>query len=753
MKNEESPYFSPSVDGSLEDNNLPNVHARVPNFAETHRHHQGGYLSGRPTPLGATLTQHGVQFAFFSRGATAAWILLFDNPEDTAPSVEISLDRNRDRTGDIWHVVVPWARAGQLYLLRVDGPYDANRGLRFNPNKALLDPYAKALTHSHVTNVPENYGFALNDGGGVENDLVRSPISNIGIMPKCIVIDDDGFDWQGDRPLNYPLRFSVIYEAHVRGLSAHPSSAAAHPGTYQGVMEMIPHLKRLGITSLELLPVQEFDEHENRHTDPESGKTLENYWGYSTIAFFSPKGGYSADRSIGGQVSEFKAMVRELHKAGIELILDVVFNHTGEGDQRGPTISFRGLDNRIYYILDDDRRRYRNFSGCGNTVNCNHPVVHSFIIDCLHYWVTEMHVDGFRFDLGSVLGRDQNGKLMENPPILLRIAEDPILRNTKIIAEAWDAAGAYQVGSFPGGRWAEWNDRFRDDVRRFWRGDPSMTAAFATRLTGSSDLYLRDGRKPFHSINFITSHDGFTLNDLVSYSTKHNEANGEHNSDGMGENFSSNYGEEGPTVDAAVERLRNRQVKNLLATLLLSLGTPMILGGDEMRRTQRGNNNAYCQNNDTSWTNYENSERHDDILRFCRELVKFRIAHPAFLRPEFYSGEDNDYNAIPDVTWLDEEAQPIDWSRKDGVLALRIDGSKAETQADRDDFDVYFMFNATEESIEFIVQPDLGAKTWYVVMDTNLESPNDFRNREAMIPINENRYQVASRSVVLLASF
>ncbi len=729
---------------------------------------------GKPEPLGSTLTAHGVQFAFFSRRATAAWLLLFDRPEDSEPAQVIVFDPRKNRTGDIWHVLIPSARAGQLYLFRVDGPYDPNRGLRFNSRKVLLDPYAKAITHCHVWHVPENYGYELppaepggkgaGTGGnsdsrrepvhpGPDSDLVISQQPNVGSMPKCIVVDNDLFDWQDDRPLNYPLRFSVIYEGHVRGLSADPSAGVAHPGTYRGVIEMIPYLKELGITSLELLPVQEFDEFENAHRNPDTGERLENYWGYGTIAFFAPKGGYAASGSGGEQVSEFKEMVRALHKAGIELILDVVFNHTGEGNHLGPTVSFRGLDNRVYYILEDDRRMYKNFSGCGNTLNCNHPVVHSFILDCLHYWVTEMHVDGFRFDLGSILGRDEKGHLMENPPILLRIAEDPILRNTKIIAEAWDAAGAYQVGGFPGGRWAEWNDQYRDDVRRFWRGDPNAVSGLATRITGSSDLYLRDGRKPFHSINFITSHDGFTLNDLVSYEKKQNLANGEQNSDGMNDNLSANYGAEGRTDDQQIEAVRNRQIKNFFATLFLSLGTPMFLSGDEIRRTQMGNNNAYCQNNSISFCDYSNRTRHGDIYRFCQELIRFRLTHPAFLRPEFYNGGDNDYNAIPDITWYNENGKPVDWDRPEGVLALRIDGSKAETRADQDDYDFYMMFNATSESLLFAVVPITRGKQWCRVMDTSREPPDDFLDTKQMTPLSESVYTVASRSMVLLAAF
>ena len=484
---------------------------------------------GNPFPFGATPVAFGVNFAVFSRNATSLRLCIYDRPEDGQPSFEYHLDPRQNRTGDIWHVHVDGVGPGALYAWRADGPFMPERGFRFNPNKILLDPYAKALTGDFIWSVDAARAYDVQDSRA---DLSFSQIDDAARMPKCIVIDDDEFDWQGDRPLNLPLRHCVIYEAHVRGFTAGKGAGVSAPGTYQGLIEKIPYLKELGVTSLELLPIQEFDEFENSRVSPSTGKPLAQYWGYSTLAFFAPKGLYSSSGAMGQQVTEFKTMVRELHAAGIEVILDVVFNHTGEGNELGPTVSFRGLDNTIWYMLDEDPRRYKNYSGCGNTLNCNHPVVRSFILDCLHYWVVDMHVDGFRFDLGSILGRDQKGHLLENPPVIEQIAEDPVLRQTKIIAEAWDAGGAYQVGGFPGGRWAEWNDRYRDDIRRFWRGDEKTVGALATRLTGSSDLYLRDGRKPFHSINYITSHDGFTLCDLVSYNGKHNQANGENNNDG-----------------------------------------------------------------------------------------------------------------------------------------------------------------------------------------------------------------------------
>ena len=705
--------------------------------------------SGKPLPLGTKISSTGVNFSLFSRHATAVTLVLFDTPQAVKPVQEIILDPHKNRTGDLWHCHINGLEAGTLYLYRVDGPYLPEKGFRFNPNKLLLDPYAKALTDLSGWDFAKSMGYNPNMPDG---DLSFSYEDDAAYQPKCIVIDDN-FDWEGDRPLNYPLRFSVLYETHVKGFSMHSSSAVEHPGTYVGVTEKIPYLKELGITSLELMPIQEFNEQEIPRVNPRTGESLRNYWGYSTVAFFAPKGAYAANKNPGGQVQEFKEMVKALHRAGIEVILDIVFNHTAEGNELGPTFSFRGIDNTIYYILDENKRYYKNFSGCGNTLNCNHPVVRSFILDCLRYWVVEMHVDGFRFDLGSILGRDQQGRLMENPPMLERIAEDPVMRNTKIIAEAWDAGGAYQVGWFPGGRWAEWNDRYRDDVRKFWRGDAFEARHFATRLSGSSDLYLRDGRKPFHSINFITSHDGFTLRDLVCYAEKHNEENGEENRDGHGANFSCNYGFEGPTNNPAIEKVRLRQMRNFICTLMISLGTPMILGGDELGRTQRGNNNAYCQDNEISWYDWSLLNQNRDFFRFVQEMLAFRMRHPVFLRPEFFSGIDGNYNAIPDITWFDEFGNNPDWGKIDKRLAYRLDGSKADTFADRDDNDFYIMFNAGKDECLFTIAEAPSGKKWYRVADTSLESPEDIVNPglEQAIP-SQKEYLVRDRSTVILMS-
>jgi len=699
--------------------------------------------------LGATVTEDGVNFAIFSRNATLITLVVFESPEADSPYVEIPLDFRGARTGDVWHCHVRGLKAGASYLYRADGPYEPERGLRFNRHKALIDPYGKALYNTGKWDFGKCTGFELAEDSG---DLSFSTEENLADVPKCIVIDDH-FDWQGDVPLNYPLRFSVLYETHVKGLTAHPNSGVKHPGTYLGVIEKIPYFKELGVTSLEFLPIQEFNENEFPRTNPQTGKTLTNYWGYSTVAFFAPKESYAVDRSPGGPVREFKTMVRELHKAGIEVILDVVFNHTGEGNENGPTFSFRGLDNPIYYMLSENRRYYKNYSGCGNTVNCNHPVVRSFIMNCLHYWVVEMHVDGFRFDLGSILGRDQKGNLMESPPMLERIAEDPLLRSTKIIAEAWDAGGAYQVGWFPGGRWAEWNDRYRDDIRKYWRGDPKETRHLATRLSGSSDLYLRDGRKPFHSINFITSHDGFTLRDMVSYNGKHNDENGEENRDGGDHNYSYNYGYEGPSADPVLEGIRERQLKNFFATLLVSLGTPMILGGDEMGRTQGGNNNAYCQDNEISWYDWSLLEKNKNLFRFVKEMIAFRLRHPGFMRPEFYTGREGNYNGIPDITWYNEKGVGLDWDNTGYTFALYINGRQADVLRDKDVSDFYVMFNASPDMAGFSVPSANDFKRWFRAVDTSLHSPDDILPDGGEVPLKfPYRYKVKARSMVILLS-
>lgn len=705
-------------------------------------------LPGKPLPLGATCMDGGVNFSVFSRNGTAVFLELFNNPEEGEPAFVFELDPASNKTGDLWHAFIPGLGKDALYLYRVDGPFRPNEGLRFNVHKYLIDPYARCLTGGSIF---RDIAARNQTPPHIDIDLAYNTTHSAAGFPKCVVVDNGEFDWQGDRPLNYHLRHSILYEAHVKGLTVHPSSGVSSPGTYRGIIDAIPRLRELGITSLELLPVQEFDEFENPRSNPETGELLTNYWGYSTIAFFAPKNGYAADRNHSGPVNEFKLMVRELHKAGIEVILDIVFNHTAEGNERGVTLCFRGFDNPVYYMLETNKRYYRNYTGCGNTVNCNHPVVQNLIIDCLRYWVTEMHVDGFRFDLGSVLGRDQNGNILDNPPTLERIAEDPVLRRTKIIAEAWDAGGAYQVGGFPGGRWAEWNDRYRDDIRLFWRGDIGMVHHFATRLTGSSDLYLDDGRKPFHSVNFVTAHDGFTLNDLVSYNGKHNEQNGEENRDGSDHNNSFNYGTEGPSGDPVIERLRLQQIKNFYTTLLVSLGTPMLLMGDEIRRSQGGNNNAYCQDNGISWMDWDMAEKNGELLRFVQRLVAFRRSHAAFMRPDFLTGKGRTARGIPDITWFGPDGKPVDWTRAGHFIAYRLMGARESILAERDDSDFYLIFNASSRDVTVTVCPPPEGMCWRRVIDTAREAPDDIleSGSEESLP-SENKYVALARSSVVL---
>ncbi|MEO0248125.1 MAG: glycogen debranching protein GlgX, partial [candidate division WOR-3 bacterium] len=594
---------------------------------------QADVRAGVPLPLGAHARGDGVNFAFFSRHGSGVRLELFDHAEDGQATRAIDLDPVRNRTGDVWHVWIKGIPRGQFYAYRVAGPYKPGEGHWFNFNRLLLDPFAPAISQRPPWDFASARGY---DPSSADGEIVRSKEDNARSMPKCIFTHDH-FDWQEDKPPRHPWSRMVIYETHVRGFTIHPSSGVKHPGTYRGMMERIPYLKELGVTAVELMPVQEFNGEELKGVHPKSGQPLRNYWGYDPVAFLAPKASYSSSGGMGQQNLEFKEMVRAFHRAGIEVILDVVFNHTAEGNEKGPTLCFRGIDNSIFYILAEDRRHYMDYTGAGNTINANHPVVRDLIIAALRYWVVEMHVDGFRFDLAAVLGRNASGEMLPNPPLLERIAEDPILREVRIIAEAWDASGAYEVGHFSERRWAEWNGRYRDDVRRFWRGDEGMLGLFASRICGSADLYMRSGKGPEGSINFVTCHDGFTLNDLVSYRYKHNEANGESNRDGTDFNFSENYGVEGETDDGQIESLRRRQIKNFLLTLLISRGVPMLLGGDEFRRTQGGNNNPYCQDNETSWYDWTGLERNKEIFRFVRSMIAFRQSHPVLGREEFYT--------------------------------------------------------------------------------------------------------------------
>jgi len=652
-------------------------------------------------PYGAVVRERGVQFVVFSRHATAMRLLLYDRPTDRKPAEIISFQADRDRLGDMWSILAEGIGPGQLYHLQADGPFDARAGHRFDGTARLIDPYAKALAGE----------FMAGDNGEI-------------VPPKCVVIDDEEFDWRGDRHLKRSLSESVIYELHVRGFTRDRSSGSEHPGTYLGVIDKIPYLQSLGVTAVELMPVHEF---------PLSGwrgekLTRPNYWGYDPLAFFAPHRGYAYDREPGAQVREFKQMVQALHQANIEVILDVVFNHTAEGNELGPTLSFKGLENQVYYMLDEFGR-YRNYTGCGNTVNGNHPIVREMIFHCLRHWVFNYHVDGFRFDLASILSRDRYGELLPNPPVVETIGEDPLLADTKIIAEAWDAAGVYQVGSFHSIRWSEWNGRFRDDVRRFWRGESGMVGHLATRLAGSSDLYQPSGRRPFHSINFITSHDGFTMADLVSYNRKHNEANGEDNRDGENHNNSCNHGVEGPTDDPYIDGLRQRQIRNLLATLLLSQGVPMVLAGDECRRTQRGNNNAYCQDNALSWFDWSLVEKNADLVRFVRALIEFRKSEPAVRRAKFLEGRREIEHGLPDVAWYGPDGGAVDWHLGGSTLTClfgavppRPDKPGQRSMPSRH---VLLLINGEAEPREFVVPDELRSLNWRTFIDTGSPPPSD----------------------------
>ena len=715
---------------------LPPPEAEQP-FADYLRNvtETGQVRTGRPLPLGVHLAGDGANFAIFSRHATRLVLEFYQRPEDAAPCRVIPLEPAEHRSGDVWHVWVQGVRPGQLYAYRAEGPYRPREGHRFNPHRLLLDPYATSITQLDGWDFGPARGYDITSA---ERDLSYAVLDDAAVTPKC-VFTDNGFAWEGDRPLQRPWSETVIYEAHVRGLTIHSNSGVSCPGTYRGLTEKIPYLQSLGVTAVELMPVQEFNENELILRDPFTGQRLKNYWGYSPVAFFAPKAAYARSGGGGQQVLEFREMVKALHHAGIEVILDVVFNHTAEGNEEGPTISFRGLDNSIYYMLGDDRRYYRDYTGTGNSVNANHPVVRDLIMGALRHWVVEMHVDGFRFDLASVLGRDSQGNLLPEPPLLEHIAEDPILRQVKIIAEAWDAAGAYQVGSFSAARWAEWNGRFRDDVRRFWRGDEGMVGQFASRLCGSSDLYQRSGKGPQSSINFVTCHDGFTLHDLVSHNRKHNEANGEENRDGSDENFSHNYGLEGETENPAIQWVRARQVKNLLVTLFVSRGVPMLLAGDEFRRTQRGNNNAYCQDNEISWLDWRLLDQHPDIHRFAQGLIVFRQAHPVLSAEAFYTDAD--------IRWHSPEGPVPNWhDPQERRLACHILGAE-------DAPDLYLMFNAglREETFQLPTAPE--GTVWRRAVDTSLPSPEDLRpaGEEAEL-WSQHLYRLGPRASVILLS-
>ena len=681
--------------------------------------------AGAAHPMGATVYPDGVNFSLFSQTATGVTLLLFDGPLATEPVQTVQFDPFLNKTFHFWHAFVIGCGPGTFYAFRVEGPNEPDAGHRFNSSKVLIGPWARGISRAL---------WKRADAVG--------PRDNLATSMRCAVVDLSAYDWEGDRPLKRPISESIIYEMHVGGFTRSPSAGVRHPGTFSGVIEKIPYLKALGVNAVELLPVAEFDDSDvSLNAD---GQMIVNYWGYSTVAFFSPHSGYCVDRTGASGVNEFRDMVKALHRAGIEVILDVVFNHTDEGNELGPTESFRGIDNRTYYVLEPHNlAAYANYSGTGNTFNANHPLPQKFIVDCLKFWVEQMHVDGFRFDEGSILARGEDGAPIEHPPVIWQIELDDALADTKVIAEAWDAAGLYQVGHFPGDRWAEWNGQYRDDIRRFVKGDPGMTARVASRLCGSADIY-QDGQTPENSINFVTVHDGFTMLDLVSYEKKRNDANGEGNRDGIYENLSWNCGVEGPTDDPAVLALRARQIRNLVTILMLSRGVPMLLAGDECQRTQGGNNNAYNQNNPTSWMDWDRAASYEDTLSYFQRVIAFRKAHPALTQPYFYSGQINE-RGLRDVAWHGTELNSPGFGDPDArALACTIAGFHGRA-------DLHVMMNMFWEPLVFEV-PVVPGRSWRVAIDTFAASPDDLAVPAQEVALPGSSCTVRERSIVVLVN-
>ena len=693
----------------------------------THEYQGYKLRAGRPFPFGATTVPGGINFSIFSSHAASCMLVLFDKGA-ARPKVEIPF-HEEFRIGNVYSMIVfDLDIEATEYGYRIDGPWDPENGQRFDASHILMDPYAKAIGGRDVWGAPPNW-----------DDIYQH---------RARLVYDD-FDWDDDRPLELPMEDLVIYEMHVRSFTRSPSSGVKFPGTFAGIRQKIAYLRELGVNCIELLPIYEFDEFENSRVDPETGRNLVgNFWGYSTLGFFAPKAGYAATGKLGMQVDEFKALVKELHRNGIEVFLDVVFNHTAEGNEQGPYISFKGIDNKTYYMLTPEGY-YFNFSGTGNTLNCNNPVVRNMVLDCLRYWAAEYHVDGFRFDLASILGRDPWGAPLSNPPLLESLAFDPILAKCKLIAEAWDAGGLYQVGSFPAyGRWAEWNGKYRDCLRKFLRGDMGLTGEMAQRLQGSPDLYASRGATA--TINFLTAHDGFTLNDLVSYNEKHNEANGEGNRDGTNDNDSWNCGWEGPTDDPGVNALRMRQMKNAMTLLLVSQGVPMILMGDEMARTQQGNNNTYCHDNELNWMDWSLVGTNAELLRFVKGMIAFRHAHPALRNRWHLSGRDQVGSGYPDISWHGANAWHADWSGASRLLAFMLCGKNARGGVETDDY-IYVAMNVHWEAHWFELPGLPDGMQWRAFANTGVPSPGDIWDNGAG-PLLEDQggILVGERSTVVL---
>ena len=701
----------------------PTMDARI-DYYPTHEFGGFRFRKGHVLPFGATIVGSGVNFSVFSSAAESCTLILFRKREQQ-PLVEIEFPR-AFRIGGVYSMIVFDLEYEEIeYGYRFSGKWEPEHGFRFDRTKIVSDPYARVVGGRDVWREEPDW-----------NDVYQH---------RARLAFDD-FDWEEDHPLENPIQDLVIYEAHVRGFTADASSGVNAPGTYAGLREKIPYLKSLGINCIELLPVYEFDEWENSRRHPETGELLLNYWGYSTVSFFAPKAGFAATGGLGMQVDELKTTIKDLHANGIEVILDVVFNHSAEGDHRGPTISFRGIDNVTYYMLTPEGWYY-NFSGCGNTLNCNHPVVRNMVLDCLRYWAAEYHIDGFRFDLASILGRDQNGAPLSNPPLLESLAYDPVLSKCKLIAEAWDAGGLYQVGSFPAyGRWAEWNGKYRDGVRKFIKGEPGMVGDIATRIQGSPDLYWYRG--PTASINFVTCHDGFTMRDMVSYNGKHNEANGEHNNDGSNDNDSWNCGWEGESTDPAVNELRARQIRNALTILMVSRGVPMFLMGDEIGRTQQGNNNAYCQDNKIAWMDWSLVETNNSLLRFFQKAVQFRHAHPVLRGDRFLENRDRVGAGVADLSFHGCEPFAPDFSGWSRCLAFMLSGKHASAP----DGDIYVAMNMHWDALPFRLPRPNSAGHWRVEINTSMPPPSDIFDPGHGPELESDTVIAGPRSIIVLTT-
>ena len=697
-------------------------------YYPTHEFEGIKFRRGHTLPFGATMVPNGVNFSVYSSAAISCTLVLFERGE-AQPYAEIPFP-DEFKIGDVYCMTVFDLDYERLeYGYRLDGPFKPEEGYRFDKNVILSDPYAKVLSGRETWRADPNWDD---------------------VYPYRSRLAFEDFDWENDHPLETPIEDLTIYEMHVKGFTSHPSSEVKNAGTFSGIRNKIPYFKSLGVNCIELMPIYEFDEWENSRKNPETGELLVNYWGYSTVNFFSPKAGYAATGKFGMQVDELKTLIKELHKNGIEVFLDVVFNHTAEGDHRGHTISFRGIDNKTYYMLTPEGY-YFNFSGTGNTLNCNHPVVRNMVLDCLRYWASDYHIDGFRFDLAAILGRAQDGSPLSNPPLLESLAYDPILAKCKLIAEAWDAGGLYQVGSFPAyGRWAEWNGKYRDAVRKFLKGEPGMIGEMSQRIQGSPDMY--SSRGPTASINFVACHDGFTLKDMFTYNEKHNEANGEDNNDGANDNNSWNCGVEGETDDVGINFLRHKQIKNALSLLMVSQGVPMILMGDEMGQTQRGNNNTYCQDTEWNWLNWSLLKSNPDLFNFAQQIIRFRKAHPVLRSATHFRHYDYADSGIPDISFHGTQAWRPDWSETGHALGFMLCGNHAKAGTIRDET-IYVAMNMYWEPLNFELPNLENGTKWYVFANTDMANSEDIHAvGEEHLLENQLAFFVGSRSIVILVA-